>query len=244
MNKKVILLTGASSDIGISIVNECKTIANTFILGCYKNIEKLEKLKKELEKDAIKVEIIQGNLEDEIEVKRIIELIDKKYSKIDILINNAALTIDTLVEDKKAADFKSILNVNVIAPFLLSQHYGKKMYKEGAGKIINIASTNGIDTEYPEGMDYDASKAGLISLTKNFAKAYSPYVKVNAIAPGWVETKINEDLDDEFKEKEKEKILLQRFAKPQEIAQVVKFLISDDASYINASVIRVDGGRK
>lgn len=245
MNKKVILITGATSDIGQAIVKECVSEKNIILLGCNNNIEKAIQIKEEFSKvDNCEIEIIKGNLEKAEEVERIIKEIDEKYGSIDILINNAALTIDTLVEDKKVEDFKRILNVNLIAPFLLSKHYGEKMYQKRNGKIINIASTNGIDTEYPEGMDYDASKAGLISLTKNFAKAYAPYVNVNAVAPGWVETKINENLDEGFKKEELSKILLERFAQPEEIAKVVKFLISEDASYINASVIRVDGGRK
>ena len=116
------------------------------------------------------------------------------------------------------------------------------MYERGYGKIINISSTNGIDTLYPEGMDYDASKAGLISLTKNFATEFAPFVQVNTVAPGWTNTEMTKSLSQEQREKECEKILLHRFAEPKEIAKVVKFLISDDASYINASIIRVDGG--
>lgn len=245
MKEQVILITGATSDIGHAIIKEFLNDKNIIILGYNKNIDKIKVIKKELEHINIgKFEFIQADFENEEEIKKMMQKIDEKYGKVDILINNAALTIDTTVEDKKASDFQRILNVNLIAPFLLSQHYGKKMFEQKKGKIINITSTNGIDTEYPEGMDYDASKAGLISLTKNFAKEYAPYVQVNAVAPGWVETKINEELDKEFKQQELDKILLERFAKPHEIAKVVKFLTSEDASYINGSIIRVDGGQR
>jgi 3-oxoacyl-[acyl-carrier protein] reductase len=91
-------------------------------------------------------------------------------------------------------------------------------------------------------LDYDASKAGVISLTKNLAVQYAPYVRVNTIAPGWVNTEMNKELDDEFINNENKKILLNRFGEPEEIAKVILFLASDDASYINGTVIRVDGG--
>ena len=116
------------------------------------------------------------------------------------------------------------------------------MFNQKTGRIINISSTNGIDTVYPESIDYDASKAGVLSLTKNLAIQYAPYVLVNTLAPGWVNTPMNQELDSEMIEAEEKKILLGRFASPEEIAHVVVFLASDKASYINASVLRVDGG--
>ena len=135
-----------------------------------------------------------------------------------------------------------VLNVNLIAPFLLSKYASKYMIKNKYGKIINIASTNGIDTYYPSSLDYDASKAGLISLTHNLAIELAPYITVNAIAPGWTNTDMNKNLSEEQKKKINERILLKRFANPDEIANVVAFLASPEASYINNEVIRVDGG--
>ena len=132
------------------------------------------------------------------------------------------------------------LDVNLIGPFLLSRKCSKYMPK--GSSIIMISSTNGIDTYYPYSIDYDASKAGLISLMHNLSLEYSPNIRVNAIAPGWVNTDMNKELDNEYVDKECKKILLGRFAEPEEIAKVVYFLTSEDASYINNSVIRVDGG--
>ena len=112
------------------------------------------------------------------------------------------------------------------------------------GKIINITSTNGINTYYPMCFDYDASKAALISLTHNLAIQFAPYVNVNAIAPGFIGTeKELEGYDEQFLKSETEKILLRRYGEPQEVAHLVRFLISEEASYINNSIIRIDGGQ-
>jgi len=116
------------------------------------------------------------------------------------------------------------------------------MYEAKTGAIINISSTNGINTYYPTSVDYDASKAGVISLTYDAAVEFAPYVRVNSVAPGWVNTEMNKDLEEDFVKEETEKILVKRFAEPEEIANVVYFLASDEASFVNSEVIKVDGG--
>ena len=126
----------------------------------------------------------------------------------------------------------------------MSKIFGKYMYDQGFGNIINISSTNGIDTYYEFSIDYDASKAGVINLTHNLANIFAPNVRVNCICPGWVNTPMNKELSDEFKKEETSKILLNRFAEPYEIAELVYFLTSEEASFINDSVIRIDGGKK
>ena len=110
------------------------------------------------------------------------------------------------------------------------------------GKIINISSTNAINSFSPDAIDYDASKAGVITLTKDFAKELAPKIQVNAIAPGWVDTDMNRDLPKEFVEDETRKIYLKRFALPEEIAKAILFFASDEASYITGSILVVDGG--
>ena len=126
---------------------------------------------------------------------------------------------------------------------LLVLIYVVNMLHAKKGKIINISSTNAIDTFYPESCDYDASKAGVISLTHNLAREFAPFINVNCVCPGWVNTSMNKDLSLEQINKEKKKILLGRMAEADEIAKVVVFLASSKANYINDSVIRVDGGK-
>ena len=136
-----------------------------------------------------------------------------------------------------------ILEVNLVGTFLVSKYVSEIMIKNKYGKIINISSTNGIDKYFPMCLDYDASKAGIISLTHNLALQLAPYVNVNCVAPGWIGTE-NElkDIDEEYKKLEEEKIFVKRIGTPEEVANVVTFLVSDEASYINNAVIRVDGG--
>ena len=112
------------------------------------------------------------------------------------------------------------------------------------GSIINISSTNGIDTYYAYSLDYDASKAGLISLTNNLATYLAPNIRVNAVAPGWINTEMNKELDADYIKEECEGILLNRFAEPKEIAKLVYFVGSDEASYMTGSIVRIDGGTR
>jgi len=237
------LVTGASRGIGASIVevlarNNCNVIIN------YNNSEKEAYQLEEYIKNKynVKVLTIKADVSNENDVKNMIEKIISEFGKLDILVNNAGIAIDTLFEDKTKENFQKILDVNLIGTFLVSKYASKYMLEQKHGKIINISSTNGIDTFYPMSLDYDASKAGVISLTKNFAKELAPYINVNAVAPGWVNTDMNKELDEEFIEEEINKIFMKRFAEPEEIANVVLFLASPLSSYITGEVIRVDGG--
>ena len=239
---KTVIVTGGTKGLG-------KAIAKVFALHNYNLIltylhddASALQTKKELEQFNSKVMIVKSDVSSEQEVIKLLDSVKSRFESIDVLINNAGIAIDTTLEDKTVDNFKRILDTNLIGPFLTSKYIGQFMFNQGYGKIINISSTNAIDTYYKESLDYDASKAGLNSLTLNFADIYAPVINVNAIACGWINTEMNKDMDQEFKDKEESKILLNRFAEPEEIANVVYFLTTKEASYINGSIIRVDGG--
>ena len=234
---RVVLVTGSSRGLGASIAKvflENKDIVYVNYKSSKKNAENLCK-NYEL---AIP---FKCDVSNESEVEKMINKIKEEQGHLDIIINNAGIAKDSLVTDKTKLTFIEVLATNLIGPFLVCK-YGVKIMNKGC--IINVASTNGIDTYYPYSLDYDASKAGLISLTHNLAVEYAPHIRVNAIAPGWINTDMNQELAEEYIKEECAKILLKRFAEPDEIAKVVFFLASDDASYINGSTIRIDGGLK
>ena len=236
-----IIITGGTKGIGESIALTLAKEKHNLILTYVNDDTYALQTKQELEKYT-NVLVLKSDVTKEDEVIKLLDIAVSKFNNIDVLINNAGISIDTTLEDKTVDNFKKILEVNLIGPFLTSKYIGGYMFKNKKGKIINISSTNGIDTYYKESLDYDASKAGLNSLTHNFANIYAPFVTVNAIACGWVDTDMNKDMDIEFKNKQLNKILLNRFANPSEIANVVNYLIND--TYINNSIIRVDGGVK
>ena len=204
MAKKVILITGSSSGIGKSTAIKYAQNNYNVIINYNSNYESANKLKNELEnKYNIKCLTIKADVSNDDEVKDMFDRIINTFNRIDVVVNNAGITNDSLVEDKKKEDFLKIFEVNTYGVFLVSKTFVKYMNENHGGCIINIASTNGIDTTYPESLDYDASKAGVISLTHNLALQFKPFVNVNAIAPGYTMTDmlktVPEDLLEKFK---------------------------------------------
>lgn len=240
---KVALVTGSSSGIGKSTIIEYAKNKDNVIITYHENKESALEIEKYIQKQYhVQSLVVKLDLQDEKSIRQCVEKTIQKFKRIDILVNNAAISIDTLYEDKTKENFMKILEINTIGTFLMCKYTSPYMIKQKQGVIINISSNNGIDTPYVEGLDYDASKAALISLGQNLSHQYAPYIRVNTVCPGWVNTPMNALLDQEFAQKETEKILLKRFAEPEEIAKVIYFLTTEDASYINNSVIRVDGG--
>lgn len=244
MNKVVALITGGNRGIGASCCEEFARVGANVIINYCHHKEEAEKLAKELEeKYEIEALPIKCDVSKEEEVEAMINTITDHFGGIDILVNNAGVARDSLLLDKNEKEFKRVLEVNLLGTYLCSKYVGRVMLNQKKGKIINISSTNALDTFYPESCDYDASKAGVISLTHNLAREFAPFISVNCVCPGWVKTAMNKDLNLEQIKEERKKILLGRFAEPEEIAKVVIFLASNKASYINDSIIRVDGGK-
>jgi 3-oxoacyl-[acyl-carrier protein] reductase len=244
MSKLVALVTGSNRGIGKSCIEEfAKAGVNVVINYCHHEEEAYELEKHVKENYSVETLTIKCDISKEEEVEDMVNKIIDTFGGIDILVNNASVCRDSLLLDKNIKEFRRILDVNLIGTYLVSKYVGRVMLDAKKGKIINISSTNALDTYYPESCDYDASKAGVISLTHNLAREFAPFINVNCICPGWVKTPMNKDLSLEQINEERKKILLGRFAEPEEISKVVLFLASSKANYINDSIIRVDGGK-
>lgn len=234
---KNVLITGGASGLGKEL---CKAFKNEGynVIFTYNTTQPDEKL------DGCYG--FKCDLTNEEKIGELIKKLYQEYQNIDVLVNNAAIEINKDFSSKSKRDFMKTLEVNLVAPFLLSREIGSRMYMFGSGRIINISSNNSLDKYDPVTVDYDASKAGLNILTKCTALEFSPYVTVNAVAPGWILTdkikELDDRLDNQFVPSESKNILLNRFASCEDVCNLVLFLASDKASYINGDIIRIDGG--
>ena len=243
---KVVLITGGAQGIGKAIALELGKQGYDIVINYLSSKKEAEILKDKIIKDyGVRCIAIQCDVSKENEVDKMIATIEAKLGGVDILINNAAIDLSNLFHLKNAEEFRKTLDVNVVGAFNCSKRVYRHMIDQEYGRIINISSTNGINTYYPMCIDYDASKAALISMTHNLAFEFAPYVNVNCIAPGFIGTENELDgYDEEFLKEETEKIMVNRYGKPEEVAYLVKFLISDEANFINNTIIRIDGGQK
>jgi 3-oxoacyl-[acyl-carrier protein] reductase len=239
LKNKVALITGSSRGIGrATALLFAKEGANVVVNFCKEEKEANSVVQsiKNMGSDAI---AIKCDISKENEVRQMVENAIKKFGKIDILVNNAGIVFDLPFKDKTVEHWRRTLDVNLIGAFICSKYVTEYMKK---GRIINVASTNGIDGGCPESIDYDASKAGVISLTKNLAEQFAPHILVNCVAPGWVDTDINKDLPKDYVKSETKSILLKRFGKPEEVASTILFLASDESNFITGTTIVVAGG--
>lgn len=242
---KVALVTGGAKGIGRAIVIELAKSGYDVVINYHTSKDEAEDLAKELTLKYGVIVLSYGcDISNEEELTKMIAYIEDKMGGVDILVNNAAIDLSNMWHEKTTEQFKKTLDVNVIGAYNCARKVYRHMLDKKWGRIVNISSTNGINTYYPMCIEYDASKAALISLTHDLAMQFAPYITVNAVAPGFIGTESELDgYDEEFLKKEEKKILVGRYGKPEEVAKLVKFLVSDDASYINNSVIRIDGGQ-
>lgn len=242
---KTVLVTGSSSGLGKSIIEKFASMGYNTIITYNNNKDAAEKLNSYIkEKYKVNSEFYKLDITDEENINSLVTTLKNKQINIDVLVNNAGIAIDNEYTDKTKEEFLKVVTTNLVGTFLVTKAFGSLMYESKNGVIINVSSNNSIDSYYPESIDYDASKAGINNMTHNFANILSPYIRVNTVCPGWIDTPMNAGMSDSFKEKETEKILLKRFASPIEIANLVYFLASDEASYINDAIIKIDGGKK
>lgn len=241
---KVVLITGSSRGIGKAIALKFAEKGAKVIVNYVNSKKEAEEVVKKIEEIGSEAIAIKCDVSKEDEVKKMIKESVDKFGKIDVLVNNAGIVFDIPFKDKTVEQWKKTLDINLVGTFLCTKYVVEEMSKQKSGNIINISSTNGIDTYNSESIDYDASKAGVNIFTKGMAKELAPNIRVNCIAPGWVDTDINKDLPKDYVEEEKKRICLKRFGKPEEIANVVLFLASDESSFMTGSIVVVDGGYK
>lgn len=207
-----------------------------------KENEDLEITKKEIEKYNVKFLAVKGDVSNFDDAQNMIEEIINKFGNIDVLVNNAGITKDMLLMRMKKEDFEQVIDVNLIGTFNVTKNVVPYMMKKRKGRIINISSVVGISGNAGQ-TNYSASKAGIIGFTKSLAKEIgSRSILVNAVAPGFIETEMTENLPEEVKENINKNIPIKRMGNVKDVANVVKFLASEDSSYITGQVINVDGG--
>ncbi|HCM84150.1 MAG TPA: 3-oxoacyl-[acyl-carrier-protein] reductase [Alphaproteobacteria bacterium] len=238
LNGKNALVTGASGGIGAAIAKALATAgARVAISGT--NMDKLNALKAELGDSAV---IIAANLSDNDAVATLVDNAEAALGQLDILINNAGLTRDTLAMRMKDEDWDAVLNVNLRASFILARAAIKGMMKRRNGRIISISSIVGT-TGNPGQANYVASKAGLVGMSKAMAaEVASRGITVNCVAPGFIATNMTDALNDDQKGKINEKIPAGRMGTPEDIAAAVLFLASDEAAYVTGQTLHVNGG--
>ena len=244
-NNRVALVTGSSRGMGKAEAYEFASRGYDVVVHYVKSKEAAEQIKTDIEeKYGVCAIAIGADLSKEEEIRMLAEKALATFGKIDVLVNNAGIALYDEFAKKTIQGFEQSMQVNLYAPFLLTQILGAKMAENQYGKIINIATVDVMTTYNPESAEYDVSKAALISLTKTASLQFQPYVNVNCVCPGWVATDMNKDLPQELLDYQASKTCKGRMAKPEEVAKLVAFLASDDAEFIDGEVIKIDGGYK
>jgi 3-oxoacyl-[acyl-carrier protein] reductase len=238
---RVALVTGASQGIG----RACALVlagAGAKVALCARNQDRLQEVAADIASKGGQAEAFKIDVANEEEIKEGVRAILARFGKIDILVNNAGVTRDQLVLRMKRSDWDDVINTNLTGPFLLTQAVMGSMLKQRWGRIINITSIFGQIGQAGQA-NYASSKAGLIGLTMAVAREVaSRNITVNAVAPGWIETAMTTTLPEELKEKMRNSVPLGRTGTDLDVANAVKFLASEEASYITGEVLKVNGG--
>ena len=238
LEKKNIIVTGASGGIGNAIVKKLNE-AGANILASGTRIEKLEELKKNFEN----IKILKFDISQSDKIEEFIEnAISELGGSLDGLVNNAGITQDNLAIRMNLEEWQKVININLTSTFLMSKFAIKKMLKNKSGKIVNITSVVGHTGNLGQA-NYTASKAGIVAMSKSLAIEYAKKnININCISPGFIKTKMTDKIDEKFKEVIISKIPSARLGEPDDIANAVLFLSSDQSNYINGETLHVNGG--
>lgn len=240
--EKCALITGATRGIGKQIAITLAKQGYNIALNYRKENEELENTKKEIEEIGVQVLAVKGDVSNFEDCENFVKQVIERFGQIDVLVNNAGITKDMLLMRMKKEDFEQVIDTNLVGTFNVTKNVVPYMMKARSGRIINISSVVGISGNAGQ-TNYSASKAGIIGFTKSLAKEIaSRNILVNAVAPGFIETNMTDVLKDDVKQEIAKNIPLKRMGTAQDVANVVKFLASDDSSYITGQVINVDGG--
>ena len=237
LNNKKILITGATGGIGHSLV-EIFEKSGSKIFATGTNEIKLENLKKKFPK----IIIDKFKLEEHDKIETFIDLAEKKLDGIDVLINNAGITLDNLSIRLTQENWKKVLDINLTSTFLMCKHTIKKMLRKKYGRIINITSVVGHTGNLGQA-NYTASKAGIVAFSKTLAIEYAKKnININCVSPGFIETDMTQKINDDMRKSIIDKIPSGNLGKGKDVANCVLFLASDMADYINGETIHVNGG--
>ena len=237
---KVALITGACGDIGLATAKALEDAGAKTVITDVMNGDN-EMVKSAL-RNFCKAEYFRMDVTDFEGTKKVAEEVLKKFGKVDILVNNAGINKDKLIKDLSKEEWEAVLKVDLTGVFNVTKAFLNGMIERKGGVIINISSIVGLDGNIGQA-NYSAAKGGVATLSYTLGKELARYgIRVIAIAPGFIRTKMVEAIPDKVKERILSGIPMRRFGEPEEIAKVIKFLASDEASYITATAIRIDGG--
>lgn len=244
LTNQVAVVTGASRGIGYGIALELARLGVNLVVNYQSSVTSMEQLLKTIETEYPNVQVVavQANIADFAQAQTVIETALTTFGRLDILVNNAGITKDGLLMRMSEADFDAVIDVNLKGTFNCMRHAIKPMMKQRSGRIINLSSVSGLSGNAGQ-VNYAASKAGVIGMTKTIAREVATRnITVNAIAPGFIETEMTGQLPTGVQTAIREQIPMQRFGQVTDIAQTVAFLSSPAANYITGQVITVDGG--
>lgn len=242
LQEKNALVTGASRGIGRCIALELAKQGANVAVNYAGNEAKAQSVVEEIEQLGVKSFKVQADVANADDAKSMMKAVVNEFGSLDILVNNAGITRDNLLMRMKEEEFDQVINTNLKGVFQCTKAVSRQMMKQKGGRIVNVASIVGVSGN-PGQANYVAAKAGVIGLTKTTAKEFaSRNILVNAVAPGFISTDMTDELTDEQRKSMLDMIPLGKLGQPEDVAKVVRFLVSEDANYITGQTLHIDGG--